>query len=265
MKWKSRLFKQLSLFIKEVIAINLKVFESEEALDLAAAKDIAKVIGAKPHAKLGLATGHSPVGLYKKLVYLYEMKHVSFEHITSFNIDEYVGVGRDHPNSFYHFMKTHLFSKVNIPEAHTHIPDGKAADLEAEANRYEALLNHAGPLDVQILSVGLNGHIGFNEPESVLQTKTHVVPLTEETRQVNSKDFPSLADVPRHAITMGVGAMMRAKKIVFIAKGIEKAEILKRVFTGPIDTMVPGSLLQLHRNLDVYLDKDAAALLTSEE
>jgi glucosamine-6-phosphate deaminase len=240
----------------------MHIFKSEEKLDLAAANDVVEVINKNPKATLCLATGQTPIGLYQKLVQAYENKQVSFEHVTTYNIDEYAGLGKNHPQSFYSFMKTHLFSRVDLSEERIHIPNGMVNDLEEEALRYETLINHAGQMDVQILSIGLNGHIGFNEPGHKLHTETHVVTLTEETRHVNSKVFPSLSEVPKQAITMGLGPMMKAKKIVFIAKGGDKAAILKRAFNGPIDPMVPGSLLQLHPNLEVYLDVEAATYLT---
>lgn len=241
--------------------MNLYIFESEEELDHAAAESVIKVIRTNPNAKLGLATGQTPIGLYKKLVQAFENGRVSFKQVTTYNIDEYVGLGKDHPQSFFAYMNDYLFSKVDLSKEQIHIPNGMAEDLEKEAARYETLLNQAGQLDVQILSIGLNGHIGFNEPGTQLHAETHVVELTEETRKVNSKFFPSLADVPKKAITMGVGPMMKAKKIVFIAKGEAKAAILKQAFKGPIDLMVPGSLLQLHPNIEVYLDTKAASLL----
>ncbi|RSK53258.1 glucosamine-6-phosphate deaminase [Bacillus canaveralius] len=241
--------------------MNLNIFEFEEELDIAAANDVVKVINENPNAALGLATGETPIGLYQKLVQAYENEQVSFKRVTTYNIDEYAGLGKAHPQSFYSFMKTHLFAKVDLPEGQIHIPNGAALDLEGEVERYEALLKQAGQLDVQILSIGLNGHIGFNEPGRTLHAETHVVPLTEETRQVNSKSFPSLPDVPKQAITMGIGTMIKAKKIVFIAKGEAKAAILKQAFKGPINPLVPGSLLQLHPNLEVYLDVKAAKFL----
>jgi glucosamine-6-phosphate deaminase len=241
--------------------MHLNIFESEDKLDGAVANAVVEVIHANPYAKLGLATGQTPIGLYQKLVQAFENQQVSFKQATTYNIDEYVGLGKDHPQSFYSFMNTHLFSRVDISEGQIHFPYGVAMDLEGEAARYEALLKQAGQLDVQILSIGLNGHIGFNEPGHTLHAETHVVTLTEETREVNSKAFPSLIDVPEKAITMGLGPMLKAKKIVFIAKGEAKAAILKRAFKGPIDPMVPGSLLQLHPNLEVYLDVEAAAFL----
>lgn len=243
------------------VSMKLKVFKNEEALDLAAANSVVEVIKANPEAALGLATGQTPVGLYQKLVQAYQNGQVSFKQVTTYNLDEYEGLAKDHPQSFYYFMKTHLFSKVDLTEGNIHIPDGAASDLETEAERYEALLKEAGQLDVQIMSIGLNGHIGFNEPGHTLKAKTHVVTLAEDTREVNSKAFLSLTEVPKRAITMGLESMMKAKKIVFIAKGEAKAAILKQAFKGPINPLVPGSLLQLHPNIEVYLDEKAAEYL----
>jgi len=234
------------------------VFKNEEDLDMAAANSVVEVIKANPKATLGFATGQTPVGLYQKLVQAYQNGLVSFKQVTTYNIDEYAGLAKDHPQSFYYFMKTHLFSQVDFTEGNIHIPDGIGPDLEEEAKRYEAMLKEAGQLDVQILSIGLNGHIGFNEPGHTLHAETHVVTLTEDTREVNSRVFPSLAAVPTKAITMGLGPMIKAKKIVFIAKGESKANILKQAFQGPIDPLVPGSFLQLHPNIEVYLDEKAA-------
>lgn len=241
--------------------MKLTVFKNEEELDLAAASSVVEVIKANPEATLGLATGQTPVGLYQKLVQAYQNGQVLFKQVTTYNIDEYAGLAKDHPQSFYYFMKTHLFSKVDLTEENIHIPDGVAPDLEAEAECYESLLQKARQLDVQILSIGLNGHIGFNEPGHTLHAETHVLTLTEDTREVNSQAFSSLADVPKKAITMGLGSMMKAKKIVFIAKGDAKAAILKQAFKGPIDPLVPASLLQLHPNIEVYLDEKAAKYL----
>lgn len=244
--------------------MKLFIYEDEDELDLAAAKSVVEVINAKPDATMCLATGQTPVGLYHKLVQAYQSGQVSFKQVTTYNIDEYAGLSKDHSQSFYYFMKTHLFSKVDLSEEQIYIPDGVASNLKAEAERYEALLTDVGQFDVQILSIGLNGHIGFNEPGQTLQAEAHMVTLTEDTRQVNSKSFSSLDEVPKQAITMGIGPMMKAKKIVFIAKGEAKAEILKKAFEGPIDPMIPGSLLQLHPNLEVYLEKKAASLLNIE-
>ncbi|MFJ8244860.1 glucosamine-6-phosphate deaminase [Peribacillus asahii] len=237
--------------------MKLAVFKNEEELDLAAAKSMIEVINENPEATLGLATGQTPIGLYQKLVQAYQKGQVTFKQVTTYNIDEYVGLEKEHPQSFYHFMKTHLFSHIDLNEVQIHIPNGTASNLEEETERYESLLMKAGQLDIQILSIGLNGHIGFNEPGNTLHAETHVVTLTEDTRKVNSKSFPSLAEVPKKAITMGLGPMMKAKKIIFIAKGEEKAAILKQAFKGPIDPLVPGSLLQLHPNIEVYLDEKA--------
>lgn len=246
---------------EEIQLMHYNIFDSENELDYAAANSLVEEINKKPNAKLGLATGQTPVGLYENLVKAYEKKQVSFKDVTTYNIDEYAGLGKDHPQSFNYFMNKYLFSKVDISKEYIHIPNGMALNLYDEAAIYEQQLIQAGQLDVQVLSIGLNGHIGFNEPGRTLHSETHVVTLTEDTRQVNAKDFPSLNDVPKQAITMGISPMMKARKIVFLAKGKNKAAILKKALQGPIDPMIPGSLLQLHPNLELYLDSEVASLL----
>ncbi|RUQ32461.1 glucosamine-6-phosphate deaminase [Peribacillus cavernae] len=233
-------------------------FSSEEELNKAGAKVVIDLLMKKPSAILGLATGQSPVGIYKQLVKAYKKGIISFQLIKTFNLDEYIGLNKEHPQSFYMFMKQRFFDHVNIPSERSYIPDGIAPDFNEECIRYDRLLNK---IDLQILGIGHNGHIGFNEPGNYLSSRTHVVELTEETRIANSKYFSSLNKVPTHAITMGIGNILKAQKIVFVARGKEKAEIVFQSLFGPITTECPGSFLQLHPNLVVLLDKEAASYI----
>ncbi|MDQ0271006.1 glucosamine-6-phosphate deaminase [Cytobacillus purgationiresistens] len=236
-------------------------YDSASDTDQGAAKSFIKMTNGIATPKIGLATGNTPVGLYQCLVQAYNQKKISFKTFLTYNLDEYVGLTKDHPQSFAYFMNEHLFNGVDILEGNIHIPQGNVESPHVEAAKYEKLLEDAGALDVQILSIGLNGHIGFNEPGEKLHSKTHVIELTEDTRRVNSKSFPSFEEVPLSAITLGLGTIMKAKKILFIAKGFEKADIIQQAFEGPLTTDVPGSLLQLHPNIEVHLDKEAASKL----
>lgn len=242
----------------ELYKLNIYSFSSNEELNEVGAGIVIDLLRKKPSATLGLATGNSPVGIYEQLVSAYKKGSINFDLIKTFNLDEYIGLNKKHPQSFYTFMRQCFFDHVNIPSERTYIPDGTALDLNEECLSYDCLLNN---IDLQILGIGHNGHIGFNEPGSYLSRGTHVVQLTEETRITNSRYFSSLREVPTHAITMGIGSILKANKIVFVARGNEKAEIVYRSLFGPITTECPGSFLQLHPNLVVLLDKEAAGYI----
>ncbi|MBM7569961.1 glucosamine-6-phosphate deaminase [Aquibacillus albus] len=241
--------------------MNIHIYQSEQDVDQAASEVVIQSINNMPSFKLGLATGQSPVGMYAQLSKAYKEGLVSFDQVTSYNLDEYVGLDRGHPHSFYAFMDQHLFQHVDFRENHIYIPNGCADNLHDECKRYDQLLEREGQLDIQILGIGLNGHIGFNEPGETLHAGTHIVELSEHTRKVNSQYFPSFEQVPTKAVTMGIGSILKAKKIVFIAKGEQKSEVIKKAFTGPINPLCPGSFLQLHPNVEVFLDEDSAKLL----
>jgi glucosamine-6-phosphate deaminase len=243
--------------------MNVKIFDTAEQLNEYAASFIIHQINIRPNLNMGMATGRTPIGLYEELIRRYRAGAVSFNQVSMYNLDEYIGLARNHDQSFFSFMQRHLFKHIDVREDNLHIPAGTAADMEEETGRYNELLQQAGQLDLQILGIGTNGHIGFNEPSQSLIGGTHIVELTNETRQTNSKDFEEGEKVPSHAITMGVRDIMRSKKILFIALGIAKAEIVKEAFEGNISTWCPGSLLQLHPDVMVLLDKEAASLLTS--
>jgi glucosamine-6-phosphate deaminase len=237
--------------------MNVLTFKSNQELNEAGAGIIVGLIQTNPRSVLGLATGSTPVGIYEELVKAYQKGLVSFKYATSFNLDEYAGLPAGHPESYVSYMNDHLFRHIDLPAGQSHIPDGAAPDLEAECGRYNRLLEEAKQIDLQILGIGHNGHIGFNEPDHALNSGTHVVKLKESTRQANARFFPSIDDVPTHALTMGVGTILKAKTILLIVRGQDKAEVVHQALTGPITTEIPASLLQTHPNLVVLLDAEA--------
>lgn len=241
--------------------MELIISQSIKTLNDYCAELLSKCIKEKNEAKIGLATGNTPIGIYQSLVSLFQSGEVDFTNVRTYNLDEYLGLPKSHPSSFYSFMRRHLIDHVNLKEEHINIPHGKIASPEQECIRYNHILAQAGKLDVQILGIGLNGHIGFNEPSASLSPHTHIVKLTEETRRVNSPAFSSLDEVPTHAITMGVASILRSKSILFMALGKEKSKIMKQALEGPVTTQCPASLLQLHPNCTVFIDEKAASEL----
>ncbi len=227
-----------------------------EEMSLEAAKIMAAQIVLKPDAVLGLATGSSPIGLYDKLAEWNEKGDVDFSAIRSVNLDEYCGLDGTNDQSYRYFMDTHLFNRVNIDKANTNVPNGKAADYAAEGARYDALIASLGGIDMQLLGIGPDGHIGFNEPDEFFTKETHVVDLDPSTIEANARFFASADDVPRQAVTMGMGGIMGAKKVLLIASGASKKEILEKALFGPITPEVPASLLQLHPDLTVVCAVD---------
>lgn len=241
--------------------MNVLTFDSNEKLNEAGANIITGLIQTNPRAVLGLATGGTPVGVYEQVVSDHKRGLVSFRGVTTFNLDEYVGLPIDHPESYHSYMNHHLFRHIDLPAAQAHIPNGNAEDPEAECRRYDELIADAGQIDLQLLGLGHNGHIGFNEPAHALIRGTHVVDLAEETRKANARFFNSIDEVPRQALTMGVGTILKAKTILLIVRGADKAEIVHRALTGPITTDCPASLLQTHPHLVVLLDQEAGRLM----
>lgn len=214
----------------------------------------------KPNSVLGLATGSSPILLYQELILGVRNQELSFKEVHTFNLDEYVGMDAHHPQSYAFFMKKQLFDHVDIDVQNTHIPCGLAEDLAEECERYnQALKNHS--IDMQLLGIGSNGHIGFNEPYTSFDSVTHVVKLKESTRQDNALFFSSLDEVPNHAISMGIHNILQAKKIVLLATGKKKAEAIKAMVHGPINEACPGSILQTHPDVTLILDTEAASHL----
>lgn len=228
-----------------------------EELGKRAAAVIASQIIQKPDSVLGLATGSTPISTYKNLVQLYKDGFVDFSHIKTANLDEYKGLERSNPQSYYHFMNENLFNHVNIDKANTHIPDGTIEDALLECSNYERLIEDLGGVDLQLLGLGHNGHIGFNEPASVFSKTTNCVDLAESTIKANARFFEHIEDVPTKAYTMGIGTIMRAKTILLLVSGKDKAKIVKEAFFGDIKPEVPASILQVHQNVILIADEDA--------
>lgn len=225
------------------------------------ARIIANLIKTNAGATLGLATGRTPLRLYRELILLHEKEGLDFSRVTTFNLDEYVGFNQDHPASYHFFMVKHLFSHINISSERTHLPDGTAEDIPASCLRYEELILEAGGIDLQVLGVGTDGHIGFNEPASSLGSRTRIKTLTRQTLQDNEADFKDLNQAPRHAITMGIGTILDSRKCLLLAFGENKAEAVARTVEGPVTSLVPGSALQFHPDTVFLLDEAAASNL----
>lgn len=231
--------------------MNFIKVDSYEQLSKKAAGIIAAQVIMKPDCVLGLATGSSPLGTYANLVKMCDAGELDFSKVTSVNLDEYAGLEGTHDQSYRYFMDTNLFSKVNINKEKTYVPSGVASDLVKEGKEYDELIASLGGIDLQLLGIGLDGHIGFNEPDSVFTAETHPVDLDESTIDANARFFASRDDVPRQAVTMGMKSIMQAKKILLIANGQNKKDVLEKAFSGPVDPMIPASILQLHPDVTV--------------
>lgn len=238
----------------------MRIYRTKDSANMSreAANIISAQIILKPDCVLGLATGSTPIGLYKQLIEWYQKGDLDFSEVRTVNLDEYKGISRENDQSYYYFMHQNLFDHVNIPEGNTHLPDGMALDPEKECDRYNNLIQSMGGVDLQLLGIGHNGHIGFNEPGDSFDKQVHCVNLTESTIEANKRFFASADEVPRQAYTMGIGNILQAKKILIVANGEGKAEIVKKAFFGPVTPQVPASILQLHQ--DVVLVADEAAL-----
>ncbi|MDY5101278.1 MAG: glucosamine-6-phosphate deaminase [Oscillospiraceae bacterium] len=234
------------------------IIDNEENIARRAARRYVELLREKPDAILGGATGSTPLGLYAELARLCKAGEISFARARSFNLDEYVGLDGSHDQSYRYFMNENLFKHIDIDLANTRVPDGINTAIAAE---YDREIEAAGGIDLQLLGIGVDGHIGFNEPGTPWDSVTHVVELTENTREVNSRFFASLDEVPTHAVTMGIKTVMNARSIILMAIGKSKAEIVRAFIQGPVTTEVPASILQLHPAVEVYLDPEAAALL----
>ncbi len=228
--------------------------KNNEELSLKAAEMIAQIVHKRERPVLGLATGSTPERLYEILIEKRKAGDISFEHATSFNLDEYVGLSGDDSNSYRYFMDEKLFHGIDIKRENTHIPNGLTQDPTQECENYEAKIAQVGQIDVQILGLGLNGHIGFNEPGTDFSSRTHVVHLDDSTREANARFFNGLADVPQEAITMGIASIMEADKIILLVHGEKKAAILRQVVEGSVTNDVPASVLQRHPNVTVITD-----------
>ncbi len=231
----------------------MKVIEAKNYNDLSrkAANILSAQVILKPDAVLGLATGSTPIGTYKQLVEWYNKGDIDFSLTSTVNLDEYVGLPENDVNSYRYFMNDNLFDHINIDKKKTNVPNGMASDIQAECKRYNELIKRLGGIDMQLLGIGHNGHIGFNEPGQAFEKMTHVVELGESTRDANKRFFGDISKVPTHAITMGIKSIMQARKIVLIANGSDKEEIMEKALHGPVTPEVPASILQLHPDLTV--------------
>lgn len=233
----------------------IKVNSYDELSTKAAALICAQVV-MKPNCVLGLATGSSPLGTYAKIAEKCANGEVDFSQVSSINLDEYVGLDGSSDQSYRYFMNTNLFEKINIDVTKTNVPNGCAADLQKECEAYDALIAQSGGIDLQLLGIGLDGHIGFNEPDTYFEKATHVVDLDPSTIEANARFFASEADVPRKAVTMGMGGIMSAKKVLLIANGKNKKDIVEKAFFGPVTPAVPASILQLHPDVTVIYSEN---------
>ena len=225
-----------------------------------AAKIIIDVVKNNPNAVLGLATGSSPIGTYKNMIKDHKENGTSYKNVSTVNLDEYVSLNADHDQSYAYFMRTNLFDSIDIDQTNTNLPCGVAKDLQAECDRYNSVLAKLVP-DIQVLGLGSNGHIGFNEPDTPFDSVTHIVDLTENTIKDNSRLFASIDEVPKQALSMGIKNIMQAKSIIMVVSGKNKAEAVKGMVNGKITPALPASVLQLHPNVTIVCDEDAASLL----
>lgn len=241
----------------------MKVVKTKDYDDMSrkAANIIAAQVTMKPNCVLGLATGSSPVGIYKELIARYNNGDLDFSKVTSVNLDEYKGLDGSHDQSYRYFMDDHFFNHVNIQKERTFVPNGTEPDSEKACSAHNQVIESVGGIDLQLLGLGHNGHIGFNEPSDSFDKGTHCVDLTESTIEANKRFFASADDVPKQAYTMGIQNIMLARKIVVVVSGADKADILKKVVEGPITPQVPASILQLHPDVTIIADADAASKL----
>lgn len=241
------------------------VKESNEEVDLAAAQEVVRHVLVKPDSVLGLATGNTTIGLHKAVVKLHKECCISFSNVVTFNVDEYVGVPPDHPASCRVRIFEQLLDRIDVRKENCHLPDGNAEDLNLAARQYENLISTAGGIDLQILSVGPNGHIAFNEPGTPFGTRSHVAEISSRSLEVKSDFYRKTGFHPRKAITLGIRNIMNARKILFVAKGSEKSEIVRKALLGPVTPEVPASVLQLHPDVLILLDPLAAARVVESD
>lgn len=241
--------------------MEIKVEKNYEAMSELAAKFMLDVIKDKKNAVIGLPTGSTPIGMYKKVVDEYKKNNISFCDIITFNLDEYIGLSKTNYNSYYYFMNTNLFSHIDIKKNNINIPNGMTDDISKECINYENKIALEGPMDILFLGIGHNGHLGFNEPNDFFEPYTYKVELEESTISANSRFFEKIEDVPTSAITMGIKTILSAKKIVLLASGKSKAEIISKAVKEKITPQLPASILQLHDDITIVLDEAAAKYL----
>lgn len=241
--------------------MRLIITESYEQMGVEAANIVAGQIYLKPDSVLGLATGSTPVSMYQRLAAVHKSVGLDFSQVTTFNLDEYIGMSPENPQSYHYFMQENFFKHININQDNVFIPDGMAEDMIEEGERYERLIEAKGGIDLQVLGIGQNAHIGFNEPDIKFAATTHKVALDDETIQANSRFFASVKDVPRYAISMGIKTIMMAEHVILLANGKNKAEAVYKAVCGDVTPEAPASILQLHRDVVVIVDKEAASRL----
>lgn len=238
--------------------MNIIKVKNYKELSMQAAGIVAAQISRKKNTVLGLPTGQTPLGMYQELVKRFRKGEIDFSQVITFNLDEYYGLSPEHPQSYNYYMWQTFFNNINIKKENVFIPDGVTKDVQKECRYYESLIEKKGGIDLQFLGIGDNGHIGFNEPAIALNSNTHLVNLSQATIEANSRFFNDIEDVPRKALTMGMGTIMKAKQIILLASGMKKAPAIAKTIKGKVSTEVPASLLQLHRDVTIIVDKDAA-------
>jgi glucosamine-6-phosphate deaminase len=242
--------------------VKIIVASDYDEISRLAADRVAELVRQDPGAVLGLPTGSTPLGMYRNLIRMHRESGLSFKNVTTFNLDEYVGLSPDDENSYRYYMYQNFFNHIDIQKQNINIPDGTAEDLEQECVDYENKILSAGGIDLMVLGLGNNGHIGFNEPSDHFPNATHVTELDDSTIQANARFFESIDQVPRYAITMGIGSIMRCRKILLLASGNAKARAIRGALEGPVTPLLPASILQFHPDVTVILDTDAASELT---
>ncbi|HID76250.1 MAG TPA: glucosamine-6-phosphate deaminase [Planctomycetaceae bacterium] len=241
--------------------MEIVICDSYEQMSKAAAAVVAQTLNRKPDAVLGLATGSTPLGLYRELIRMHREEGLDFSYVTTFNLDEYVGLPSDHPQSYHYFMRENLFKHINIPPQNIHIPAGTTDNYRAFCDWYERRIKECGKIDLQVLGIGADGHIAFNEPGSSLGSRTRIKTLAKQTIEDNARFFERPEDVPVYAITMGVGTILEARRIILLANGENKAEAVAAAIEGPVTSMCTASALQLHQDVTFFLDRAAASRL----
>ena len=241
------------------------IYEKYDELSQAAAKMVAEVLNRKPDAVIGLATGSTPLALYKELIRMHKEQGLDFSHVTTFNLDEYVGLSPDHPQSYHYFMHENLFKHINIEPQNVHVPSGTTDNYQAFCQWYEERIEECGGIDIQVLGIGSDGHIAFNEPGSSLGSRTRIKTLSKETIDDNARFFDKKEEVPIYAITMGVGTVLEARQLILLANGENKAQAIANAIESPVSAMCTASALQLHHDATLFLDQAAASKLKMRE
>lgn len=245
----------------------MRIIEAADYDDMSqkAAGRIINKVSKSEQIVLGLATGGTPEATYEELVKDHQKQRTSYRHVSTVNLDEYVGLPADNKNSYHAYMKTHFFNHIDIPKDQYHLPNGMARDVQEECERYDDLIRSLGGIDLQLLGIGINGHIGFNEPETPFTSTTHVVKIAESTREANARYFNHIDEVPTHAITMGIQTILQSREIILLASGQHKAEAVAQLINGGIQTGFPASVLKNHRDVTVIADREALSGVTLRE